>query len=95
MGGLTISALTKRYKDETVLDGIDLDVPAGGTLALFGPSGAGKTTVLGAVAGLYRPDEAQWDFGRAKEAPGRWVETSRGRGTSSTPKAPGCCSTAV
>jgi molybdate transport system ATP-binding protein len=29
---------------------------AGGLIALFGPSGAGKTSVLGMVAGLIRPD---------------------------------------
>lgn len=41
----------------TVLDGIDLTVPAGGTLAVVGRSGAGKS-LLAAVAGrLADPDE--------------------------------------
>lgn len=44
------------------LPGLTLDVafdaPPGVT-ALFGPSGAGKTSVLNAVAGLYRPDAAR------------------------------------
>ena len=35
-----------------LLRGIDLDVAAGETLVLFGPSGAGKTVLLRAVAGL-------------------------------------------
>jgi len=34
---------------------VELEVPAGGCLALAGPSGAGKTSVLRAVAGLLRP----------------------------------------
>jgi putative ABC transport system ATP-binding protein len=38
----------------TVLEGLDLDLPAGGYLALMGASGAGKSTVLALVGGLER-----------------------------------------
>jgi branched-chain amino acid transport system ATP-binding protein len=37
-----------------VLRGIDLDVPAGGVVAVLGPNGAGKTTLLRAITGLLR-----------------------------------------
>jgi molybdate transport system ATP-binding protein len=39
----------------TTLD-VALEIPAGQCLALAGPSGAGKTSVLRAIAGLLRPD---------------------------------------
>jgi len=39
----------------TVLDGIDLEVPAGEFVALMGPSGSGKTTLLNLIAGIDRP----------------------------------------
>jgi phosphonate transport system ATP-binding protein len=35
---------------------IDLDIPAGQTVALVGPSGAGKTSLLRVLAGLTEPD---------------------------------------
>ncbi len=37
---------------------VEFRIPAGSVTALFGPSGSGKTTVLRAIAGLHRPDEA-------------------------------------
>src|SRR6185437_6803881 len=41
----------------------ELAVAPGERLALFGPSGAGKTTILEAVAGLVRPRRAQITLG--------------------------------
>ncbi|SBV04026.1 ABC-type multidrug transport system, ATPase and permease component [Streptomyces sp. Ncost-T6T-1] len=47
-----------RYADgPAVLDGIDLDIPAGRHIAIVGPSGAGKTTLASVIAGVHRPDD--------------------------------------
>jgi molybdate transport system ATP-binding protein len=56
----------------TALD-VDVEVRAGQCLALAGPSGAGKTSVLRAVAGLLRPEG-----GRIACGDELWLDTGRG-----------------
>ena len=46
----------KRFGTQVVLDGVDLDVQEGETLALLGPSGTGKSVLLKHIIGLIRPD---------------------------------------
>lgn len=53
---------------------IGLDVPAGRCLALAGPSGAGKTTILRLLAGTIRPDQ-----GRISHGEDVWVDTAAGK----------------
>jgi heme exporter protein A len=60
--------LSKRYGDKRVLEGVDLDVPAGGFVLVTGPNGAGKTTLLRLCAGLAAPTGGRLD-----------VEADRGR----------------
>jgi multiple sugar transport system ATP-binding protein len=56
MTTLEFQNVTKRFKDNTVLDGVSLKVEDGETLVLFGPSGSGKTVFLRLVAGVIDPD---------------------------------------
>ncbi|MDX3207479.1 ATP-binding cassette domain-containing protein [Streptomyces scabiei] len=51
--------LRKSFGDKTVLDGVDLRVPAGSVFALLGPNGAGKTTVVKILSTLIGADAGQ------------------------------------
>ncbi|MER8071348.1 ATP-binding cassette domain-containing protein [Streptomyces sp. NPDC094034] len=51
--------LRKSYGDKTVLDGIDLRIPAGSVFALLGPNGAGKTTAVKILSTLVTADGGQ------------------------------------
>jgi phospholipid/cholesterol/gamma-HCH transport system ATP-binding protein len=46
----------KRFGSQVVLDGVNLDVQEGETLALLGPSGTGKSVLLKHMIGLIHPD---------------------------------------
>ncbi|MFJ9968184.1 ATP-binding cassette domain-containing protein [Streptomyces avermitilis] len=61
MTNLAIAAngLRKSYGDKTVLDGIDLHIPAGSVFALLGPNGAGKTTAVKILSTLITADGGQ------------------------------------
>lgn len=50
------TGLRKAYGDKTVLDGIDLAVPAGTVFSLLGPNGAGKTTAVKILSTLIGAD---------------------------------------
>lgn len=54
---LRVSGLKKRFGDETVLKGIDLDVHKGEVVVILGPSGCGKSTLLRCMNGLEAPTE--------------------------------------
>ena len=68
--------LTKRYKDVTAVDGLDLKIGEGEVFALLGVNGAGKTTVVKILSCLTKPTSGKAfvkgydiadDEGRVKE----------------------------
>lgn len=49
----------KRFDSYTALDGIDLKVEKGAAFGLLGSNGAGKSTILRLLSGIYRPDSGE------------------------------------
>ncbi len=48
-----------RYRDEDVLEGINLDISAGDFVGIIGPNGGGKTTLLKIILGLIKPTSGE------------------------------------
>jgi subfamily B ATP-binding cassette protein MsbA len=60
-GHLRFEGVTVRYpgSEQAALQGLDLDIPAGKTIALVGPSGSGKSTAINAMLGFVTPAEGR------------------------------------
>ncbi len=58
---LEVKNITWKYPtgQETVLEGLSLTIHKGESIALIGPSGAGKTTLADVILGLLKPQEGQ------------------------------------
>lgn len=56
---VVLDNVTKRYGDRMVLNQIDLSIEPGETVALVGPSGGGKSTLLRCINGLHTFDEGE------------------------------------
>jgi branched-chain amino acid transport system ATP-binding protein len=50
--GLKVDGLVSGYGETVVLDGLSFDMPPGGTLAVLGRNGVGKTTLLTTLMGI-------------------------------------------
>ena len=53
--GVSIAGVSASYGDRRVLNGFDLDVAPGSFVALAGPNGVGKSTLLRLIAGVLKP----------------------------------------
>ncbi|MDJ0788453.1 MAG: ATP-binding cassette domain-containing protein [Myxococcota bacterium] len=55
----SLEGVTKSFGDRPVLEGVDLEVPAGGITVVMGGSGSGKTTAMRLLLGLEEPDRGR------------------------------------
>ncbi|WKV84277.1 L-cystine ABC transporter ATP-binding protein YecC [Pseudomonas sp. B24_DOA] len=60
---IVVEKLTKQFKGQVVLNGIDLEVKEGEVVAIIGPSGSGKTTFLRCLNFLEEPTSGQIKVG--------------------------------
>lgn len=61
--GIEVRELSFAYRDEPVLERLDLHVAAGEKVALVGASGGGKSTLVQLLLGLYEPGAGSIRFG--------------------------------
>ena len=62
MARIQLENITKKFGKVTALDGISLDIKDKEFFVLFGPAGAGKTTILNSIAGIQLPEEGVIKF---------------------------------
>ena len=60
---VTLRGVTKAFGPKVVLDGVDLAVPAGGSMVVLGGSGSGKSVMLRCILGIMRPDAGVIEVG--------------------------------
>ena len=63
MPTITLTNITKRWKNYFGVDNLSLEIPDNSFITLLGPSGCGKTTILRMIAGLETPTEGRITIG--------------------------------
>ena len=63
MPAITLTNITKRWKNYFGVDNLSLEIPDNSFITLLGPSGCGKTTILRMIAGLETPTEGRITIG--------------------------------
>jgi ABC-2 type transport system ATP-binding protein len=71
---LSVTGLTKLYGARTVVNHLDIELPAGVVAGFVGPNGAGKTTTMAMLLGLVRPTAGTGTvLGRPIESPAAYL----------------------
>jgi len=68
---IELNGISKRFGKLQVLDGVNLTMKAGQCVALIGPNGCGKTTLIKTILGMVHPDAGTIRF-LGKDILGAW-----------------------
>ncbi|TNF66275.1 MAG: energy-dependent translational throttle protein EttA [Gammaproteobacteria bacterium] len=60
---IDIENLDKSFQDKVLINGLNMNVPAGAIVGIIGANGAGKTTFFNMIAGSETPDEGSISIG--------------------------------
>lgn len=63
---ITATNVSKRFGNFTALDQITCRIQSGCIYGMVGSNGAGKSTFLRCVAGVYKPDDRGSRFGKTR-----------------------------
>ena len=65
---IEMRGITKRFGAVTANNGVDLSIPAGAIHAIIGENGAGKSTIMKILYGIYAADEGEiWIDGEKRD----------------------------
>lgn len=56
---IELKNVTKKIDDKLILDNVNITIPDGTSFGLLGSNGAGKSTILRLLSGIYRPDSGE------------------------------------
>ncbi|MEO1386294.1 MAG: ATP-binding cassette domain-containing protein [Cyanobacteria bacterium J06634_6] len=64
---VSLKGISKQFGNNRVLNNVDMNLNVGEAIAIIGPSGTGKSTILRIIAGLLEPDEGEiWIAGQKR-----------------------------
>jgi ABC-2 type transport system ATP-binding protein len=76
---LQIINLTKKFKEQTALNSINIEINENEIIGLLGPNGAGKSTLMKSIVGAFKIDEGQIIF-NGKDIRKNDIETKKNIG---------------
>src|SRR5260370_42665556 len=74
-GSLALRGITKSFPGVRAVDNVSVDFYPGKIHALMGENGAGKSTVMKIITGIYQPDSGEMSFQGKRLAPRSYRES--------------------